>query len=103
MAFPAYVAVGYMAIGVNFAIKKDTLEKMGGFDTSITFYGEDTNIARRAHKHGKVKFSTSFGMPTSGRRLSHYGIIKTSFIYMTNFLSEIVFQKPATIQYKDIR
>ncbi len=36
VAFPAYLIVGYMTIGVNFAIRKDVLEKMGGFDTAIT-------------------------------------------------------------------
>lgn len=103
LAFPIYKLVGYMTIGVNFAIKKEVLDKMNGFDTSITFYGEDTNIARRAHKYGKVKFSTSFGMPTSGRRLSHYGILKTSFLYVTNFVSEVIFHKPNNMEYKDIR
>lgn len=103
IAFPIYVLVGYMTIGVNFAIRKETLEKMNGFDTSIIFYGEDTDIARRAHKYGKVKFSTNFGMPTSGRRLTHYGILKTSFIYVINFVYEVVFHKPQTMLYKDIR
>jgi len=102
-AFPVYIIVGYMTIGVNFAIKKDTLKKMNGFDTSITFYGEDTDIARRAHKYGKVKFRTNFGMPTSGRRLTHHGILKTTVIYVVNFVSEVVFHKSATKQYKDIR
>ena len=29
---------------------------VGGFDTAIAFYGEDTNIARRLYASGKVKF-----------------------------------------------
>ena len=103
IAYPVYVIVGYMTIGVNFAIKKEVLDKMGGFDTTITFYGEDTNIARRAHKHGKVKFSTNFGMPTSGRRLSHHGVTKATLIYISNYFSEVVLHKPVTMKYKDIR
>ncbi len=103
IAYPSYLIVGYMTIGVNFAIRRDILEKMNGFDTSITFYGEDTNIARRAHKHGKVKFSTKFGMPTSGRRLSHHGVPKATLIYVLNFISEVVARKPLTREYVDIR
>ncbi len=55
-AVPFYFLIGYMLTGGNFAIKKDILEKMNGFDTSISFYGEDTNIGRRAHMFGKVVF-----------------------------------------------
>ena len=103
IAFPAYLFIGYMAIGVNFVIKKDILKKMNGFDTSITFYGEDTDIARRASKYGKVKFSVSFGMPTSGRRLTDHGVLKSFYIYATNFLSEVVLNKPITKKYRDVR
>jgi len=102
-AFPVYVILRYMTAGVNFAIRRDVLEKINGFDTSISFYGEDTNIARRAHKHGKVKFSLSFSMPTSGRRLVKKGFIKIGFIYMINGLSEYILHKPVTKKYTDIR
>jgi hypothetical protein len=39
-----------------------------GFDTSIEFYGEDTDIARRASKHCTAKFLLGLVMPTSARR-----------------------------------
>ena len=103
LAMTVYWIVGYMTIGGNFAIRKDVLEKMGGFDTSIQFYGEDTNIARRASKHGKVKFKPTFHMYTSARRLNGQGVWKTGLIYITNFVSEVVLKKPATKEYKDIR
>jgi glycosyltransferase involved in cell wall biosynthesis len=103
LAFPFYIIIGYMTAGVNFAIRRDVLQKINGFDTSIAFYGEDTNIARRTHKHGKVKFSPSFSMPTSGRRLTEHGIFKIGGIYVMNFVSEVVWHKPLTREYKDIR
>ncbi|MDD4989033.1 MAG: glycosyltransferase family A protein [Candidatus Pacebacteria bacterium] len=103
LAFPIYLLVGFMAVGGNFAIRKDVLDKMGGFDTSIEFYGEDTNIARRASKFGKVKFKLSMPMHTSGRRLTHHGIFKTSALYISNFLSEVIWHKPITKKYKDVR
>ena len=98
-----YYLVGYMTLGANFAIKKDVVDKMGGFDTSIEFYGEDTNIARRAHQFGKVKFKMDFFIYTSGRRARDQGFYKTGFIYMVNFISEALAHKPITNKYKDFR
>jgi glycosyltransferase involved in cell wall biosynthesis len=103
VALPSYWAVGYMTVGGNFAIKKEVVNKMGGFDTTIEFYGEDTDIARRASKHGKVKFSPSHVMPTSGRRFHNQGFMRTGVIYMLNFLSEVVRKRPATSRYEDYR
>ena len=103
LAMPIYWLVGYMTVGGNFAIRASALEKMGGFDTSIEFYGEDTNIARRASKHGKVKFMPSLYMYTSARRFEGQGVWKTGLIYMTNFVSEVIFKKPVTKKYVDIR
>jgi glycosyltransferase involved in cell wall biosynthesis len=103
LAVPAYFFVGYMVIGGNFAIRRTTLEKMNGFDTSIAFYGEDTNIARRASKFGKSKFKTSFYMHTSGRRLAGQGVLATAFVYLKNFLSEALLHRPVTQNYTDIR
>ena len=103
LAYPIYLSIGYMTVGGNFAIKKSALEKMNGFDTTIAFYGEDTDIARRAKKFGKVKFSLNFQMPTSGRRLAGQGFLSTAMIYVINFVSEVLLHKPATREYKDIR
>ncbi|MCK9351433.1 MAG: glycosyltransferase family A protein [Candidatus Paceibacterota bacterium] len=103
LAVPIYWIVGYMTVGGNFAIKKDVLKKMNGFDTTIEFYGEDTNIARRAHQFGYVKFKPNFIMYTSGRRLTGQGVCSTTTAYMLNYISEAFFHKPATKEYTDIR
>ena len=103
LATPLYWLVGYMTVGGNFVIRKDILEKMKGFDTSIEFYGEDTNIARRASEFGKVKFMLGLAMYTSGRRLNKQGIISTFKEYTLNFLSEAFRHKPTTKEYKDLR
>ena len=103
LAMPMYWVIGYMVVGGNFVIRKDTLDKMKGFDTTIEFYGEDTNIARRAHKVNKVKFVPSFIMYTSGRRLSKQGMMSTFKQYSMNFLSEVLVHKSVTKEYKDLR
>ncbi|MFZ2072574.1 MAG: glycosyltransferase family A protein [Minisyncoccia bacterium] len=103
IAMPIYWIMGYMAVGGNFAIKRETLEKMNGYDTNIEFFGEDTNTARRASKFGKVKFKLKFSMYTSGRRLIKDGLLKNSIIYISQFFSETIFHKSAIKKHKDIR
>jgi glycosyltransferase involved in cell wall biosynthesis len=102
-ARPFYGIVGYIIVGGNFAIRRDVLDKMGGFDSSIEFYGEDVDIARRAGKHGKVFFSPRFVMPTSGRRMRKQGFLKIAGIYFINYFSIAISGKPATKGYQDIR
>jgi glycosyltransferase involved in cell wall biosynthesis len=102
-ARPLYAVIGYIIVGGNFAIRRDVLEKMGGFDSSIEFYGEDVDIAKRAGKQGKVIFSPRFVMPTSGRRMKKQGFLKIAAIYFLNYFSVVFRGKPATIGYTDVR
>lgn len=92
-----------VVIGGNFAIRKSVLDKMNGFNVSLEFYGDDTDVARRASEFGKVKFDPYFIMPTSARRFKGEGLFKTATLYVLNFLSQAVLHKPATKKYKDIR
>ena len=103
LAIPVYWITGFMAVGGNLIIKREVLKKMGGLDTSIEFYGDDTDIVRRARKFGEVKFTLSLEMPTSGRRFSEQGFLNTAFTYVLNFFSEVFFSKSFTRGYKDIR
>lgn len=103
LALPSYAFMGYMIIGGNFIAKKSALIKIGGFDTEISFYGEDTNIARRLSKVGKVKFLPKFFVYTSGRRFISEGFLTTGIKYVANYLSEVIIKKPITRDYKDIR
>jgi len=103
LASPAYWMTRYMVVGGNFAARRSALEKIGGFDTAIAFYGEDTNIARRLHAAGKVKFLLRLPMRTSSRRLQEEGMAVMAGKYVANFLSEVVLKRPVTQAYRDIR
>ncbi len=87
----------------NFVVRKDAIIKIGGFDTTIAFYGDDTNIIRRLRKIGKVYFRKNFFIYTSARRLQKEGIIKTVFIYVINHFSEKLLHKQITKNYIDVR
>ena len=102
-AFPTYLLVGYMAVAGNFAIRKNVFEKMGGYDTSIVFYGDDTNTARRASQFGKVKFKLDFFMYSSARRLMKQNMLKVSFMYVLNFFTQAFMKKSVNNSYKEIR
>ncbi|HEX5182131.1 MAG TPA: glycosyltransferase [Allosphingosinicella sp.] len=102
-ARPLYWITGYLLVGGNFAIRRDVLEKMGGFDSSIEFYGEDADIARRARRHGKVLFSPHFVMPTSGRRMKRHGFARMAGIYLANYLSIVFRGRPVSKGYEDVR
>lgn len=94
---------GAMLQGGNFIVRRKYLEQAGGFDTSIEFYGEDTDVARRISKVGKVKWTFQLPMYTSGRRLKHEGIVTTGLRYAANYFHVLVRGKPLSAAYTDIR
>jgi hypothetical protein len=95
--------VGSVVQGGNFVLRRDAWLKAGGFDTSIAFFGEDTDVAVRLSKVGKVKFTFGLPMKTSGRRLEKEGVFKTASTYTLNFFWVTFRGKPATVDYTDIR
>jgi glycosyltransferase involved in cell wall biosynthesis len=103
LARSIYGMIGYIVVGGNFAIRRSALDRMGGFDCSIEFYGEDVDIAKRARRQGKVRFSSRFVMPTSGRRMQRHGFLKMAGLYFINHFSVVFRGKPATQTYTDVR
>ena len=94
---------GAMLQGGNFVLRRDAWDRAGGFDTTIAFYGEDTDVARRVSKQGRVLWTWNLPMYTSGRRLRKEGIVRTGFTYALNFFSTSITGRPATNKYSDIR
>lgn len=104
LAYPTYrLLMQYMVLGANFVAKRSVLLKIGGFDENVAFYGEDTNIARRLSKAGKVKFLRKSLVDSSARRLEAEGMVQMGLKYGFNFISEIIRHKPLTKEYKDHR
>lgn len=98
-----YRIVGYMGIFANLAIRAESFKKIGGIDTSVEFYGDDTNITRRLSKVGKVVFSRSVSVFASGRRLNTEGLLHILWHYPLNFFSEVLVHKPVTKGYTEVR
>jgi glycosyltransferase involved in cell wall biosynthesis len=94
---------GSMVQGGNFVLRRDALASIGGFNTSIAFYGEDTDIARRLNRVGKVVFTFQLKMFSSARRLKKEGMFTIGVRYTMNYLWTTFRKKPFTEEYIDIR
>ncbi len=94
---------GGMLQGGNFVVKRSALEAIGGFNTDIDFYGEDTDIARRMQEAGRIKFTFRLPMYSSGRRLAKEGFLATGVRYAVNYLWILFFKRPFHTKSTDIR
>jgi glycosyltransferase involved in cell wall biosynthesis len=94
---------GAMMQGGNFTIRRSALDAIGGYNTDLTFYGEDTDIACRLVPVGRVKFTFGLTMFSSGRRLKHEGTLMTGLVYGVNFFWILFFRQPLTRKHRDIR
>jgi glycosyltransferase involved in cell wall biosynthesis len=94
---------GSMLQGGNFVVRRDALQKIGGYDTNISFYGEDTDIARRMTAVGHVTFTFDLPMYSSGRRLAKEGGLTIGLRYALNYFWELIFKKPFSADYTDVR
>ena len=95
--------VGSMVQGGNFVVERRALQSIGGFNLGITFYGEDTDIARRMHGVGEVRFTFGLKMYSSARRLQKEGILRTAWRYTLNYVWTTFMKRPYTERYQDIR
>ena len=80
-----FIRHGALLIGGNNFIRADVLTKAGGYDTSILFYGEDTDTAKRVSVHGKVHFNPKMAMRTSARRFKNEGTLNILTKYWYHF------------------
>lgn len=81
-------------IGGMMAIKRDDLFKVGGFDVSTTFFGDETLISKKLYKIGKIKLLRNLWVYTSGRRYKKIGMIKTIYYNLINYFAVVFFGKP---------
>ena len=80
--------------GSNFAGKREELLKVGGFDTSIKFLGEDYDLSLRLRERGKVSLIPGLFVLTSARRIKNQGPLCTYWNYIINYFSVLFFYHP---------
>ena len=96
------LGIGSLLYGGNFAVRRDVLDRVG-FDTSIEFHGEDTNLGRRLSAHGTIRLCPKLFIYTSARRYRAMGTLTVFRLYVRNFWSEIVRHRPADDSHLDVR
>jgi len=94
---------GSLLQGGNNVIRKSALDKIGGYDTSFEFYGEDINTGRRLNEIGRVTWTFRFPIFASGRRLNEHGLLKTGYVYITAFFFATILKKAYTQKYIGVR
>ena len=80
--------LGTVFYGGNFAVRRTALDGIGGFDTSIEFHGEDTNLGRRLFAVGRVGLYYDCYLYTSARRYIAMGKGAVFRLYVRNFASD---------------
>lgn len=97
------LGAGAILYGGNFAVRRSALERIGGFDRSIEFHGEDTNLGRRLTPLGHIAVARECWVWTSARRYRVMGKRKVFGLYVRNFWSEILRHRPADHDHLDVR
>lgn len=95
--------VGSMLQGGNFVVRRAALEEIGGYNPAFSFYGEDTDLARRLNAVGSVKFTFRLPALSSGRRLLEEGLLKIGVRYSMNFVWATFRRRPFTEEWIDVR
>jgi glycosyltransferase involved in cell wall biosynthesis len=97
------LGIGTIFYGGNFAVRRHALERIDGFDTSIEFHGEDTNLGRRLHRTGRVALFHDCYLYTSARRYVAMGKGAVFRLYVRNFTSELLRGRPKDTTHIDVR
>ncbi|MHC1578900.1 MAG: glycosyltransferase [Dehalococcoidia bacterium] len=80
--------------GSNFAVRRSAFLKVGGFDTSIKFYGEEYELSLRLKKAGKGCIMPRLFVLTSARRLKRIGVVNQYWNWMVDYFTVLFWYKP---------
>ncbi len=97
------LGIGAIFYGGNFTASAKALAQIGGFDQTIEFHGEDTNVGRRLTAIGLVAVDRRCWLWTSARRYHAMGRGAVFRLYVRNFWSEILRHRPADRHHQDVR
>jgi glycosyltransferase involved in cell wall biosynthesis len=87
----------YSFRGTNFSIKKQILEELGGFNIKVLTHG-DVELASRAYKRGRIRYTPELAVVTSNRHLRSIGNLINFTVRLVRAIYFIdVIQKPQRI------
>jgi len=88
--------------GCNFAVRRSVLLEIGGFDTSIRFYGEEYELSLRLKKAGKGGIIPRLFVLTSARRLKRIGVVNQYWNWVVDYFSVLFWYKPISEELEDL-
>jgi glycosyltransferase involved in cell wall biosynthesis len=97
------LGIGAVFYGGGFCVRASALDAIDGFDTSVEFHGEDTNLGRRLTPLGRVALSSGCWVYTSARRYHALGRLAVFRLYLRNFRSELIRQEPVDRIHTDVQ
>ncbi|HXZ30152.1 MAG TPA: polysaccharide deacetylase family protein [Dehalococcoidia bacterium] len=87
--------------GCNFAVRRSALLAVGGFDTSIKFYGEEYEFSLRLKRAGKGGIMPRLFVLTSARRLKRIGVVNQYWNWMVDYFSVLFWYTPISEKLED--
>jgi peptidoglycan/xylan/chitin deacetylase (PgdA/CDA1 family)/GT2 family glycosyltransferase len=100
--FRKVVDKGSAVWGSNFAVRRSALREVGGFDTSIKFYGEEYELSLRLRKVGKGRIIPRLFVLTSARRLKRIGVVTLYWNWVVNYFSILFWYEPIPERLEDL-
>jgi peptidoglycan/xylan/chitin deacetylase (PgdA/CDA1 family)/GT2 family glycosyltransferase len=88
--------------GCNFAVRRSALLEVGGFDTSIRFYGEEYELSLRLRKAGKGGIIPRLFVLTSARRLKRIGVVNQYWNWVVDYFSVLFWYKPISEELENL-
>ncbi|MFA5766532.1 MAG: glycosyltransferase [Candidatus Paceibacterota bacterium] len=87
----------------NFAVVKKHFLEVGGFNENIALFGDEADLAYRLGKRGKIRFFLNLKVRSSARRFKKEGVLRLCAKYVLNVIWPVIFKKPFTKEYIDVR
>lgn len=87
--------------GSNFAVRRSALLEVGGFDTSIRFYGEEYELSLRLRIAGKGGIIPRLFVLTSARRLKRIGVVTLYWNWVVDYFSVLFWYEPISERLED--
>jgi len=87
--------------GCNFAVRRSAFWEVGGFDTSIKFYGEEYELSLRLRMAGKGGIIPRLFVLTSARRLKRMGAVNQYWNWIVDYFSVLFWYTPIPEKLED--
>jgi peptidoglycan/xylan/chitin deacetylase (PgdA/CDA1 family)/GT2 family glycosyltransferase len=100
--FRKVINKGSAVWGSNFAVRRSALLEVGGFDTSIRFYGEEYELSLRLKKAGKGGIIPWLFVLTSARRLKRIGVVNQYWNWIVDYFSVLFWYEPISERLENL-